>query len=211
MANINLMSDKKPTKVKRRAAAGPEDSQLPIILFAACVIVTLAVLLFVWLHLGNMIKDLDHRIDEAETERRRLEAIINQVNEFKKQKQLLERKIDVIDELKRKQSGPVQMLDDNSAAVPDYLWLTSLKEVGSELQIRGQATNIIAVTNFVGSMERSAWFSKVDPRQTQKVTKPPGYKFYVTANFHQPKKKKPAPEETPEEETPATEGAASGS
>ena len=212
MANINLMSEKKPTKVKRRSAAAPEDSQAPVILFAAIVAIALAVLVFWWLHLSGIIKENDRKIAEAEAEKKRLEAIIKQVQEFQRQKELLERKINIIDELKAKQSGPVHMLDEVSKAVPDFLWLVEMKEVGREVQIKGAATNIIAITNFVGNMEKSEWFKDVDLKETKQTTNPPGYSFYVTTAFQQPVKKKepaPAPGAPAEASAPEAEAAKS--
>lgn len=194
MANINLMSEKKPTKQKKRAAAAPEESQAPVILFAAIVAVTVAVLVFWYLHLGGIIKDNEKKIADAEAEKKRLEAIIKQVQEFQRQKELLEKKINIIDELKAKQSGPVHLLDEISTAVPEFLWLTELKEVGKEIQIKGQATNIIAVTNFVGNLEKSTWFKDTDLKDTKAINNPSGYEFFVTTNFQIPAPKTiPAP------------------
>lgn len=190
MANINLMSEKKPTKVKRRAGAAAEESQAPVILFAAIVAVTLAVLVFWWLHLSGIIDENERKIAEAQAEKKRLEAIIKQVEEFQRQKELLERKINVIDELKAKQAGPVHLLDEISSAVPEFLWLTNLKEVGRQIQLKGQATNIIAITNFVGNMENSPWFTEVDLKQTTAISKPQGYSFDIWANFGPPAPKK---------------------
>lgn len=194
MANINLMSEKKPTKVKKRAAAASGDSQAPVIIFALVVAVTLAGLVFWWLRLNGRIGDLNKKIADAEQEKQRLQAIIQQVQEFQRQKELLERKINIIDELKRKQSGPVHLLDEISTAVPEYLWLTELREVGREIQLRGQATNIIAITNFVGNMEKSPWFSQVELKESRAVTNPPGYSYSVTTIFQQPQPKKPKEE-----------------
>lgn len=194
MANINLMSEKKPTKQKRRAAAAQEESQAPVILFAAIVAMTIAGLVFWWLRLSNTIKDNERKIADAEQEKKRLEAIIKQVQEFQRQKELLEKKINIIDDLKARQSGPVHMLDEISSSVPEFLWLTELKEVGKEIQVKGQATNIIAVTNFVGNMEKSPWFKNVDLKETKQITNPPGYAFSVVTSFQIPQPKKPAGE-----------------
>jgi type IV pilus assembly protein PilN len=191
MANINLMSEKKPTKVKKKASAPSGESQAPVIIFALIVAVTLAGLVFWWLRLNGQISDLNKKIGEAEIEKKRLEAIIQQVQEFQRQKELLERKINIIDELKAKQSGPVHLLDEISTAVPEYLWLTELKEVGKEIQMKGQATNIIAITNFVGNMERSPWFKNVELKDSKAIKDPAGYSFTVFAQFGPPAPKKP--------------------
>ena len=189
MANINLMSEKKPTKVKRRASSGSGESSAPVIIFAAVVAVTLAVLVFWWMNLNNQIEANSKKIADAEAEKKRLEAIIKQVEEFQRQKELLERKINIIDELKRKQSGPVHMLDEISTAVPDFLWIVKLEELGRTLKIEGEATNIIAITNFVANMENSEWFSDVDLQQTTQVTQ--GYKYKIQTVFAPPRPKKP--------------------
>ncbi|MFN7974522.1 MAG: PilN domain-containing protein [Acidobacteriota bacterium] len=203
MANINLMSEKKPTKQKKRVASAPEESQAPVILFAAIVAVTLAVLVFWWLHLNGKIAEMDKKIAEAEAEKKRLEAIIKQVQEFQRQKELLEKKINIIGELKARQSGPVHLLDEISSSVPEFLWLTLLKQIGNEIQLRGQATNIIAITNLVGNLEKSAWFKDTELKSTtQIVMGTGGYEFFVTSIFQVPVPKKPAAAE------PGADGAA---
>lgn len=205
MANINLMSEKRPTKQKKRVASAPEESQAPVILFAAIVAVTLAGLVFWWIRLNGKIDDMNRKIAEAEAEKKRLEAIIKQVQEFQRQKELLEKKINIIGELKAKQSGPVHLLDEISSSVPEFLWLTLLKQIGSEIQVHGEATNIIAITNFVGNLEKSPWFKDTDLRDTRQLNTTSGYEFNVITIFQIPQPKKPAVGEPGAE--PGTPGA----
>ncbi len=98
---------------------------------------------------------------KAEQERERLKAIIKKGKDYKAKKELLERKISLITDLKKQQQGPVHLLDEVSRQLPEFLWLQTMNESGSKVQMKGSATTYNAVSDFYNNLNGSAYFQDV--------------------------------------------------
>ena len=89
-------------------------------------------------------------------------------------------KLEVIRELERNKSGPVQLLDEISMAVPkDKLWLSSLKEKSGILTLEGSAMDNDTVALFMTSLEKAQHIIAVDLEST-KLKNLPKYKLDIT-------------------------------
>ena len=82
--------------------------------------------------LENRIATLGEEVTTFQAEVDELEPIIREVEEFKAKKAELERKVLVINRLKANQSGPVQIMDYMSRALPELLWLNRM-QVGAQI------------------------------------------------------------------------------
>lgn len=108
---------------------------------------------------------LEARQDElaqVEAEVKRLEAIIKEVQQFEEKKALLDKKVGAIEEIKTKQRRPARLLDDVSRSLPDQLWLTSVKETNSGVQISGKSFDNVGIAAFMENLERSSSFGSVE-------------------------------------------------
>jgi type IV pilus assembly protein PilN len=103
---------------------------------------------------------LDRSLADAEQERSRLRSVLDQVKQFEMRRTQLQQRVTLIEELRRGQSGPVVMLDQISRNVPDMLWLTELKQRGSEVTIDGRTASLVALSDFVGNLESSTHFQR---------------------------------------------------
>jgi type IV pilus assembly protein PilN len=101
---------------------------------------------------------------QAEIDRYKPQQVL--VQEFKTQKKELQDKLDIIASLERARSGPVRILDELSANVPDRLWLTSIKTQGKGIELEGQSLDTGVVADFLRSMNASPFFSNVDLDKT---------------------------------------------
>ena len=88
------------------------------------------------------------------------------VQEFKLQRKELQDKLDVIASLERARSGPVRILDELSANVPERLWLTSIKTKGKGIELEGQSIDTGVVADFLRGLNSSPFFSNVDLDKT---------------------------------------------
>src|SRR5215470_5030420 len=113
MIRINLM----PRAEARRQAARQRDKQIAILIAAALA----AVILVAEFLTRRESNHVDAIAEEHETE-------LAELN--KKHRAQLQAKLATIDILERQRRGPVHVLDDLSAATPDKLWLTEMKESG---------------------------------------------------------------------------------
>ncbi|MGE3538253.1 MAG: PilN domain-containing protein [Candidatus Tectimicrobiota bacterium] len=99
---------------------------------------------------------------QVEAEIKRLEAIIKEVQKFENQKALLDKKVGAIQDIKTKQRRPARVLDDVSRSLPDQMWLVSVKDSGSGLQISGKSFDNVAIAAFMENLERSSSFGSVE-------------------------------------------------
>jgi type IV pilus assembly protein PilN len=102
--------------------------------------------------------DLDQQIADAQTERTRLQSVIQQVQHFESQRAQLQQRVTLIEQLRRGQTGPVHLLDEVSRALPDSMWFTELRQEKTDVFIDGQCTTLTALSDFVSGLEASNLF-----------------------------------------------------
>ncbi len=54
----------------------------------------------------------------------------------------------------------MHVLDEISRSLPDRLWLTELKQVGSDFTIMGFAASLPSLSDFVANLEATKWFKR---------------------------------------------------
>jgi type IV pilus assembly protein PilN len=162
MIRINLLAVEReqPRAAKRRAGLSINPAQK--ITIAASLIVVVTALGIVWWFWALRQKSarLDQEIADAEAETRRLRSVLTQVQKFEARRAQLQQRVSLIEELRKGQIGPVHMLDSISKSLPDRLWLTELTQTASEVQIRGFATSLTAISDLVANLEASNYFKK---------------------------------------------------
>jgi type IV pilus assembly protein PilN len=137
-----------------------------------------------WYFLEN--RKLAERQDllvQKQAEAKRLEAIINEVDKYKKQKESLKTRIDLINQLKQNQKGPARLMDRISQDLPDLVWLDKMSVAGNTVSIDGRGLNPNAIANFVESIKKDPMFEEPDLGSVTQVSTVPLVYSY-TMNFH---------------------------
>jgi type IV pilus assembly protein PilN len=187
MIHVNLLAPERD-HAKRRSPGLPLGQRVTV----ACTLILVAAglgVLWWWWALERQSTRLDADIVAAQRETARLKTLITQVETFEKQKQQLQQRVALIEELRQGQSIPVHLLDQLSRALPDMLWLTDLKQDPSgELTIEGRCATLTALSDFVGNLEQSQYFSRpveIIDSQVEPAAPPAGelIKFSVKAKF----------------------------
>jgi len=162
MIKINLVAGKKPT-AKTAQAAGPklELGGARNLLLVGMLLVGVAVAGGWWWSLNGARVELKQRHVEADRELERLVEVREKAEQYKQQKDTLVRKIDLITTLKKKQEGPVHILDQISRSLPDFVWLDSMGVNNGQINVAGKATSYNAVTNFYNNLSESGHFASV--------------------------------------------------
>lgn len=155
MIRINLLTvDRERAKRKAKFQVGQKVT-------VACSLILVAAALVVgwWFwSLQRTSADLDQQIADAERETQRLQSVIEQVAQFEARRAQLQQRVTLIEELRKGQTGPVHLLDQISRALPEAMWLTDLRQVGSEITIEGRCTSLNALSDFVSGLEASNLF-----------------------------------------------------
>ncbi len=98
-----------------------------------------------------------------------LKKKIGQVKDFEKKKIDLEQKLAVLQTLKDGKSGPVHLLDELSAALPEKLWLTKFSEKGGGINLSGVADNENTVAVFMRNLEASPYYENIELSVTEQT------------------------------------------
>jgi type IV pilus assembly protein PilN len=181
---INLLAEgKRPAAVRRTKPASLLESEniAAWALFAGFVLVGLLPTGAWWWLKKAEIAGNQEEIATAQREVDELAAIIREVEEYKAKQVELQRKIDVINELRLNQSGPVQIMDAVSRALPELLWLDRLQMSANSIRVNGRAFNANAVASFIDNLDRVPEFREPILQDMREAG--PVYNFSVAFNF----------------------------
>jgi len=155
MIRINLL----PVRAARRR----ENIRRQVSVFLLSVFLVFAVMVYVTIYLGRNISDLNAKIEDAQGELTKLQAISKQVNEIKNKLNKLEAKTNIIGMLEADRAGPVRIMDAlTSLVVAEKMWLTSLTETGEKMDLAGVAMDNKTIADFMTRLEKSPYFKVVD-------------------------------------------------
>ena len=150
-----------------------------------------------FLSLRQRSAQLDQDIAKAEAETIQLRAVLAQVQKFEARKAQLTQRVQLIEQLRRGQSAPVHVLDEISKSLPDRLWLTELKQTGTDFTISGFTASLPSLSDFVANLEATKWFKKpVEILDSQVQTDPNAgdlVKFSIKGVLNDPEAPPPAP------------------
>lgn len=158
MIRINLLAAERPTEKApaRTFQAGQK------LIVAGSLLLLVCGLLLGWRYwaLTQTEASLQREIESARREEGRLAEILKQVQDFENRRAQLQQRVALIDELRRGQTAPVHMIDQVSRALPDMMWLTSVKQVGYDVTIEGRCLSLTALSDFVGNLSTSGYFRR---------------------------------------------------
>jgi type IV pilus assembly protein PilN len=167
--------------------------------FGASLILIATILGIGWwfLSLRQRSAQLDQDIAKAEAETIQLRAVLSQVQKFEARKAQLTQRVTLIEQLRRGQSAPVHVLDEISRSLPDRLWLTELKQAGSDFTISGFAASLPSLSDFVASLEATKWFKRpveiLDSQVQTDATAGDLVKFSIKGTLNDPEAPPPVP------------------
>jgi type IV pilus assembly protein PilN len=160
MIRINLLAVErgKAAKKPRGALISPAHR----VTVGASLILIATVLGIGWwfLSLHQRSQQVDRDIARAEAETAQLRSVLQQVQKFESRKAQLTQRVTLIEQLRKGQSAPVHVLDEISKSLPDRLWLTEMKQTGSDFTISGFAASLPSVSDFVANLEATKWFKR---------------------------------------------------
>lgn len=192
MIRINLLEKREN---EGRAASGKSGSRLGLSMPSLSGLDVIGSILLVlatagWLgyttwQKSSQLAEIEAEIRRTDDELERLQKALAKVDEFQAKKTALEKRVELITDLKRRQVVPVQLLDQLSRELPDFLWLELLNEQSGALKLTGKATTYNAVSNFYNNLKDSTYFADVTLGTTRRV--PEGVSFQLSCRFVTPK------------------------
>jgi type IV pilus assembly protein PilN len=169
MIRINLLASDRNTEKKKGGGGGggggapsaPGALQLYLFLglFAGGALVLCA---GAWWFKEAQLRELDQQIQVATKRQQELQVIKRQVEEFQAKEKLLTEKVNLIERLKAEQANSVHMLDEISKALPDFVWLQNMDQLGAAVKFTGQSNSLAAVADFISNLQKTTWFPRVE-------------------------------------------------
>lgn len=191
MIRVNLLTvEGQRSKRKRRGARIDLAQKVPI---ACSLILVGAGLVVGWWYwtLQEAAAQLVEQIAQAESEAARLRGLMGEVRKFEAERAQLAQRVALIDQLRQGQSGPVHMLDQISRNLPEYTWLTRLKQENADVTLEGRCLTMSAVYDFMNGLQSSGFFASPVELVENAIEPPqPGQpelvKFTIKARFAPP-------------------------
>jgi len=183
MIKINLLSEgKRPAAVRKARAAGPPGQDVALWMLVAGALVGLIAAAVVWWVFNGRLQDKQAEVAQAQKQVDALQAVIKEVENFKREKKNLTDKIAVINELKSNQRCPVRVMDYISRALPELLWLDRMKMNASNIELEGRAFNPNAVANFMDNLDKVPEFREPVLKETSAQGNGV-YKFFISFDY----------------------------
>lgn len=197
MIKINLIGDRRPAVARRsRPKLGVGGANRSIMMLAGGALLGLLVAAGWWWVLTSRLEDEQAKVDRAKEEVKQLEAILAEVEQFKKKEADLTTRINVIKELTIAQRGPVAIMDGVSRSLPDLVWLQTMTVDSNRVTLAGRAMNTNAIASFIENLSQVPEFREPETRDIaqMQVDNQPIFRFNLTFPYQlrRPEEEKPA-------------------
>lgn len=176
MIKINLSPSPKKAKAPKAKAAKPgaPPIKLPSVKVGALYLLGIAVVviiiaLFLIIQTGK-IGGLNREINQLETRLEELKIYVATVDSLKQREKELMALISPIKELNRNRFLIAHVLDEISARIPEFTWLTMLNVSSTNIDIKGTTASNLLVAEFMNRLEESPYIGNVDLTVLEKKT-----------------------------------------
>ena len=172
MIRINLLGQSKsknkrgaPTSTAVMEVGDPGSPKMKVL-----VVLVLAGLLNVgyWYRLDVVKRDIAAKMQVAEQKNRELADVKARYLERQRQAENYKRRVDVIDQLRASQAGPVNLLNmiGNTINGTEAVWLNTMKDQGTSVDIEGMALSTDAVANLMTNLQKTGYFKNIEIKET---------------------------------------------
>lgn len=190
MIRINLLAVDQATPSKLPKLSIPDLGQQATLICVLVLAGTLAGIGWWFWSLRTQAQALEQELVAAKAESERLRSVLQQVERFEKRRDQLQERVTLIEQLRAGQMGPVHLLDEISRSLPERLWLLEMKQQGVDVTLRGQASTLTSLAEFVANLESSGQFTRpveiLDSQVEQSKDAGDLVNFAVKAQFQTP-------------------------
>ena len=136
-----------------------------------------------YLLMGSMVDAQQRRNEMLRAEIKRLDKQIEEINDLESAKQKFIARMEIIEKLQRSRPQIVHLFDEIVRALPDGVYLTSVKQTDKRLKFEGVAQSSTRVSAFMRNIDGSEWLKnpELEVVETGKG-KGPGSSFTLFAD-----------------------------
>jgi Tfp pilus assembly protein PilN len=171
MIRINLLGAPRP-KSKRGAPAVVEmnvgGGVSPIIKGVAVLFIAALLNAGYWYRLDKQKQKIQQQMTVALRKNQELSQVKARYMERQREAENYKRRVSVIDQLRANQTGPVNLLNMVGSTVnnTDAVWLNTMKDQGSTIDIEGLALSQDAVANLITNLQKTGYFRNIEIKET---------------------------------------------
>jgi type IV pilus assembly protein PilN len=172
MIRINLLGAQKG-KNKRSAASAAAvmevgDVGSPKVKILVVLVLAALVNVGYWYQLDKQHRDIAAKMEVAKRKNAELADVKARYLERQREAENYKRRVDVIDQLRAGQAGPVNLLNTIGQTVnkTDAVWLNSMKDEGTSVDIDGMALSTDAVASLISNLQKTGYFTNIEIKET---------------------------------------------
>ena len=118
------------------------------------------VVVYIHFHMAGLIDNQNARNDYLKQEIKKEESQIKDIDRLEKEKSQLLARMKVIEELQGQRPLMVHLFDELVKALPDGVYLTSIKQSGKSVALEGVAQSNARVSAFMRNIDASKWLTE---------------------------------------------------
>ena len=118
------------------------------------------VIFYIHFHVAGMIETQNGRNLFLDQEIKKVESQIKDIKQLETEKSQLLARMKVIEELQSQRPQMVHLFDEVVKALPDGVYLTSIKQGGTSVEIEGVAQSNARVSAFMRNIDASHWLAE---------------------------------------------------
>lgn len=164
MPAINLLPWREAERKQRQRDFG--------VAMGGAVVAAIAVIMLAMVSFSQMISAQESRNERLTAEIAELEKSIQEIDGLERQKERLLARMEIIEQLQKSRPEIVHLFDELTRQLPEGVYLTSMKQTGSRVEIRGVAQSSTRVSALMRQIDASEWLS--DPEVERVETKQSG-------------------------------------
>ena len=162
MPSINLLPWREEERKKRQRDFG--------VAMAGAVVAGIAVVMATMFVYGQKINGQNDRNSRLQAEIVEIEKKIVEIDNLERQKERLLARMEIIEQLQKSRPEIVHLFDEIVRQLPEGVYLTSFKQNGSRLEIRGVAQSSTRVSALMRQIDASEWLADPEVERVQTTT-----------------------------------------
>lgn len=151
MPRINLLPWREADRKKRQRDFG--------VAMGGGMVAAIAVVLMTLFAFEQMISNQEKRNERLTDEIVQLEKSIEEIDGLERQKERLLARMEIIAELQKSRPEIVHLFDEMVRQLPEGVYLTGMKQLGTRIEIRGVAQSSTRVSALMRQIDSSKWLA----------------------------------------------------
>jgi type IV pilus assembly protein PilN len=151
MPSINLLPWREAERQKRQRDFG--------VALGGAVVAGIAVIMLTMLAYSQMVSSQEGRNLRLTDEISELDKSIKEIDSLERQKERLLARMEIIEQLQKSRPEIVHLFDELVRQLPEGVYLTGMKQVGSRIELRGVAQSSTRVSALMRQIDSSVWLT----------------------------------------------------